>query len=683
MAKSDVLVRMQADTKNYDANIAKASKRLDQFKKDNLSLGGVLKQSTSALTAMAAQFLTVAAAMKIVTDALGRNEEILDEWKGTVEMAKSTYDGFIAALNNGDMSGFFSRMDKIAQAAKDAYNALDKLETFNAFNQINLQRAQTQFTETIAGYREGNASKSDVRAAADAWQNELEKRRQLEMDTYLKKIQSVAQNKGVDADLLTKALSGSYGDYETLKATTMPTKSVYNSSTRDFNDVIDYDAATEVQKLGQALRQLNDSELENIQGLGRQAEATANEIAQIDKQVVRVLSRENKTSTPAKAPSTSGFKLGNPYEMPAAGTLADLERQAQMVRNSMGGAATNEEYAEMEEHLKGILAQINAIKGVKEATFAPGSLNDLNKQLSEAQAVLANLTPGTVEWSAALADVAEKQKAVTDLQDKMTTKTVKVVSEFDKMRESLDKFSSGLGAVSTLGNALDNLKNIGEDLASAFSGEMDAWDALMTVFNSGIGILETVVGVLDAINTLSELASTLSKKRIVEQGAETAAVVSGKASEAAANTTEAGTSMVAAGANTAQAAAGASKSVSWIPIVGPILAVAAVAAVLGATLAAMSKAKSAGKFAEGGVIGGNSFSGDKLTAQVNSGELILNRAQQSNIAAQLSAGDIGGSASTPYVSGENIVLGVNNYFGRSGQGEIVTTSMLRRAGINI
>ena len=243
--------------------------------------------------------------------------------------------------------------------------------------------------------------------------------------------------------------------------------------------------------------------------------------------------------------------------------------------------------------------------------------------------------------------------------------------------------SAGVGAISTLGNAFNDLKGIGEDLTAAFSGEMDAWDALMTVFNSGIGILETVVGVLDAINTLSELSSTLSKKKMADQAAETAAVVSGKAAESAAETTEAGTSLAAAGANTAEAASGASKSVSWIPIVGPILAVAAVAAVLGATLAAMSKAKSAGKFAEGGIIGGNSFSGDKLTAQVNSGELILNRAQQSNIAAQLSAGDRGGSASTPYVSGENIVLGVNNYFGRSGQGEIVTTSMLRRAGINL
>lgn len=39
----------------------------------------------------------------------------------------------------------------------------------------------------------------------------------------------------------------------------------------------------------------------------------------------------------------------------------------------------------------------------------------------------------------------------------------------------------------------------------------------------------------------------------------------------------------------------------------------------------------AGAFANGGVVGGNSFSGDKLFARVNSGEMILNKQQQNNL----------------------------------------------------
>ena len=66
-----MIVRVQADTKNYDANLAKASKTLKQFADNNLSMSGVLKQSTSALTSMAAQVLSVTAAIGAAKKVMG------------------------------------------------------------------------------------------------------------------------------------------------------------------------------------------------------------------------------------------------------------------------------------------------------------------------------------------------------------------------------------------------------------------------------------------------------------------------------------------------------------------------------------------------------------------------------------------------------------------------------------
>ena len=63
MAKSDVLIKMKADVSNYDANIAKARKQLEGFKKDNLSVGGVMKQVSGSMVSMAAQYASVAAAI--------------------------------------------------------------------------------------------------------------------------------------------------------------------------------------------------------------------------------------------------------------------------------------------------------------------------------------------------------------------------------------------------------------------------------------------------------------------------------------------------------------------------------------------------------------------------------------------------------------------------------------------
>lgn len=95
-----------------------------------------------------------------------------------------------------------------------------------------------------------------------------------------------------------------------------------------------------------------------------------------------------------------------------------------------------------------------------------------------------------------------------------------------------------------------------------------------------------------------------------------------------------------------------------------------------------------GRAAGGMVIPGTSFSGDRLRMPVvdggmigvNSGEVILNRAQTNNLASALEGGGQQ-IAMQPYVDGEKIFLGMNNTSKRMGRGEIVTTGMLRRLGL--
>lgn len=74
------------------------------------------------------------------------------------------------------------------------------------------------------------------------------------------------------------------------------------------------------------------------------------------------------------------------------------------------------------------------------------------------------------------------------------------------------------------------------------------------------------------------------------------------------------------------------------------------------------KSVTAGSYANGGIVGGNSFSGDNLTANVNSGELILNRAQQESVAAQLQGNNpISNIQVTGKLSGKDIVFAISNY----------------------
>ena len=71
-----------------------------------------------------------------------------------------------------------------------------------------------------------------------------------------------------------------------------------------------------------------------------------------------------------------------------------------------------------------------------------------------------------------------------------------------------------------------------------------------------------------------------------------------------------------------------------------------VALVAFAALLRAAATKYVGNFSTGGIVGGTSFTGDRLTAGVNSGELILNIAQQKNLAGALRRSDatiIGGT----------------------------------------
>ena len=95
------------------------------------------------------------------------------------------------------------------------------------------------------------------------------------------------------------------------------------------------------------------------------------------------------------------------------------------------------------------------------------------------------------------------------------------------------------------------------------------------------------------------------------------------------------------------------------------IGLAAVATVI-ATVASIFS--SLPKFAEGGIVGGSSFFGDKLLARVNSGEMILNRDQQRNLYA-LTEDNRAASVHIGFdkVRGADIYLSLTNYMKKTGK----------------
>lgn len=105
----------------------------------------------------------------------------------------------------------------------------------------------------------------------------------------------------------------------------------------------------------------------------------------------------------------------------------------------------------------------------------------------------------------------------------------------------------------------------------------------------------------------------------------------------------------------AVAASNAAASASGLPFPYNL---AAIGVAVGTVMSIFAKIKqmSAGKYAEGGIVGGTSYSGDKLFAMVNSGEMILNKRQQGNLANMLG----GGGQVEFHISGDSLVGVLNN-----------------------
>lgn len=343
------------------------------------------------------------AATKVAKDAFFANEEQLDEWGRTVAASESLYRGFLNALNNGDISGYLSKINTIAQAARDAYNALDELATYNAFNQINVEKTRFALSESINDFREGKGTKEGVKSAGDAVIKELRTRQQKETNAYKAAVGKLAAERGVSQKDLLDALSGDYGHYSDLKGLKPTGKRTVVYGGGMFGGGGSYEVAmpeTRAQQIGQALRKINDDELQKLQAIGAQAERTGIEIEGVNRQVIRTMNARTGTGSGGgggrvrTTPSAGGGRGGHTVTgatPPPAGSIAAQEAKVQALTKAWREAtdeAGRNGYAGQLEEAKKVLEQMQG----KNIDIVPkGSLKDLSNQMRDLQAKRENL----------------------------------------------------------------------------------------------------------------------------------------------------------------------------------------------------------------------------------------------------------------------------------------------------
>ena len=570
MAQS--LVKLTLESNQYEKGLKQAQQSLKNF----TSAIGVNMKSLSGM-ALAAGAVTTA--MKVAKDAFFKNEQQLDEWGRTVEASKSLYSGFLNAINNGDISGFLSNINNITEAARAAYDALDDLSTFNAFNQIQTQKTRTGFTEAMAGYRMGEGSKEDVQKAAKAYQKELRTRQKKEEEAYRQAVRKIAAERGVSWGGLEQALTGKYGDYETLKKTMPSGKQIKFLPGGQFGgtNAVEVPMAVTIQeKMGEALRSLNDTELKELQALGAQAYRTGEEIAQIDKQMARVLNGRQTGSSGSGGSGSGGGRSGGGRSKPE---LTEMQQNQQTINT------LTQEYVRISDNAnEGTRQRQEEIR--KEIQLLEQRNNLIKLYQEQAQGKLLGGDVQTEGLGSGSFWGSFKDMKIEGLSEETMEKVRKGMASMNQTaNESKTSFQGAAAAVSAMGNALGSIKDPGVQIMGMI----------------GQAIASIALGF-------------------------------------------------------AQASAQEGKGGVWYWI-------AATAAGLATMIATISSIHSATGYAQGGIVQGNSYSGDNLyggpDAMVNAGELVLTKAQQSTLASQLQGNGLQNMNLSGRIKGTDIILSID------------------------
>ncbi len=226
------------------------------------------------------------------------------------------------------------------------------------------------------------------------------------------------------------------------------------------------------------------------------------------------------------------------------------------------------------------------------------------------------------------------------------------------MGGNFKQFETIKDGVEGIYNAWDNLKDSFRE--NPFKGLLSALDAFTTTvdtIDNTISALEEVSKVMTALSGAQKAKEAIT---VSTEAASTTAVTTGATAHVAAKAAEVAANEAAQVSAQGLMAAESAAAYAAIPFVGASLAAAQIASMM-----AMISAAQIPMFANGGIVGGDSYTGDKVIARVNSGEMILNKNQQSNLFKMLNGGNTNGVANINIgidkVRGSDIYLSLKNY----------------------
>lgn len=341
-------------------------------------------------------------------------------------------------------------------------------------------------------------------------------------------------------------------------------------------------------------------------------------------------------------------------------TLEALRKRIEELGGAVDNLNSSLEMEGFNSSIDAVMAKFDALSGASD--ILGDSYYSMKSYLSDLEDLyaqgLANGVDASSDSMQNLADEIEKVKEAVENAEKSTfsfTETTKTLGKdiakgmLTSVSALFDEIFNKESKLKELTAELDELSlTEKENLDAVATAEADLADARARMNEKDIESAERKLDIAKSqlASTKAIISSVKDEKNAVENGSSGWKAYANTAMQALGSVLEALGHQLAA-----QAA---------LNIISAPWASAGYAAGAVAAYAAASWAK-AQKFAQGGIVGGSSYAGDNMLARVNSGELILNMAQQDNVAKALSTlaemsglTGSGGAGVSVYMAGSTI-----------------------------
>lgn len=305
--------------------------------------------------------------------------------------------------------------------------------------------------------------------------------------------------------------------------------------------------------------------------------------------------------------------LDSPGPVETLDTLGKIEKAINYVDAKIQKASANE--------LAALERQKNAYEAKRRAMMRTVELTDMRDETDRIDGLWGKSRRreiSAIGYDGLTDKISELRRQLDDVKNPVTDEQRRDIESLIETyetwrRESIDTWGSlrqGYGEIKNVGNAITGITD-------AIDGNGNAWEKLTGIVDGFLQLFDGIKAIVGIIN----LMTAATKQHTTAKQTETAVTV------ASTGATVADTAATATdiGVKSGDAIANATKSGAALPFPLNLVAIAAgVAAVIGA-LAMI------GSFSTGGIVGGSSPQGDRLLARVNSGEMILNKAQQTRL----------------------------------------------------